>query len=770
VIRIEALPAAGSPAYRALVNRRVVSDEVRAGAAEVVLEVQSRGDQAVLELTERFDGVRLAGTRVPIAEMRAALERLDPRLRQALTQAASHIEAVHSAQRFREEPVDVVRGVRVWREWRPLARVGLYVPGGRTVYPSSVLMLAIPARLAGCAEIVLCSPPRADGKIAPSVLAAAALAGVTEVHAVGGAQAIAAMAYGTASVARVDKIFGPGNAYVTAAKLLVYGDVAIDMPAGPSEIVVMADGSVPAAWVEADLVAQAEHSPDSVAILVTTDPSLADAMARLVADQLAGQVRIITAASSEQALAFINDFAPEHLTLACRQPERFLPSVRAAGSVFLGPFAPAAAGDYATGANHVLPTGGSSRAFSGLGLDAFGRTMPVQLLDDAGLQRLRPIVETLASAEALAAHRDSVAARGAGRAPSPPFGWPRPRQAIASLQPYEWEPPSARIAKEAGVPEDAVIRFDTNTVPWPGAAIADLPPLALQEYPDTSYGALTDALHAYAGVAAEMITVGAGADEILDLLAKAFIGAGDPVVVSRPTYPMFQIVSGISGGRVIAVPTAGLRLDLEPFLRSARQARLTWLCNPNNPTGELLPLTVVEQLLGATAGVVAVDEAYFEFSGVTAAELLGRFENLVIVRTLSKAFGLAGVRVGYALAGPVISDTLRRVRPPGSISVLSEALGVRALSDQPAMRHRVTQIIEAREVLQDDLSRLGLEVLSSAGNFLLVRSGRDAAAPLLRSGLVVRTFPPGSPLDGYIRITVRTPEANARLVQALRDQ
>ena len=346
----------------------------------------------------------------------------------------------------------------------------------------------------------------------------------------------------------------------------------------------------------------------------------------------------------------------------------------------------------------------------------------------------------------------------------------RPRQAIASMQPYEWEPPSARIAQNAGVPEEDVIRFDTNTAPWPGAALADLPSLTLNEYPDTSYATLTDALHAYTGVAANWITVGAGADEILDLLAKGFIGSGDPVVLSRPTYAMFRIVSEIAGGRVIAVPTAGLQLDLDPFLRAAREARLTWLCNPNNPTGELQALPMVERVLAATDGIVAVDEAYFEFSGVTAAALIPRFENLVIVRTLSKAFGLAGVRVGYALAGPAISDTLRRVRPPGSISVVSEALAVRALSDQPGMRRRVAQIIEARQALRDDLSRIGLEVLSSAGNFLLVRAGRDVSSMLLRRGLVVRSFPAGSPVDGYIRITVRTPEANARLVQALRDR
>jgi histidinol dehydrogenase len=764
---IETLPPAGSPAYQALITRRAVPEEVRARTQVLLADVQLRGDRAVLDLTERFDGVRLTRTRVPIEEVHAALHRLDSGLRRSLQLAATHIEAVHAGQRTQEEPVDVVRSVRVWREWRPLARVGLYVPGGRTVYPSSVLMLAIPARLAGCAEIVLCSPPQPDGRVAPTVLAAAALAGVTEVHAVGGAQAIAAMAYGTASLRRVDKIFGPGNAYVTAAKLLVFGEVAIDMPAGPSEIVVIADGSVPAQWVAADLRAQTEHAPDARAVLVTTDPSFGQRVRTLLGNQPPDQIQILTSAHLDQALAFANDFAPEHLTLACGEPEVQLASISTAGSVFMGPYAAAAAGDYATGANHVLPTGGSSRSFSALGTEAFGRRMQVQVLDRDGLRRLEPIVDALAAAEALGAHRESVTIRRSGSAANPDLRWPRPRQAITSMQPYEWEPPSARIARDAGVPDANVIRFDTNTVPWPGAAVAELPALALNEYPDTSYAALTDALHRYTAVPAEGITVGAGADEILDLLAKAFIGPGDPVVLSRPTYAMFRIVSEVAGGRVSAVPTADLRLDLEPFLDGARHARLTWLCNPNNPTGEVQPVSVVAQLLDAAPGIVAVDEAYFEFSGITAAERIAQCPNLVIIRTMSKAFGLAGVRVGYALAGPAISGALRRVRPPGSLSVVSEALAVSALGDQEGMRRRVIQIIEARETLRAALSELGLDVLPSAGNFLLVQTGDGAAAALLRQGLVVRTFPTGSPLAGFIRITVRTKEANARLIRAL---
>ena len=344
---------------------------------------------------------------------------------------------------------------------------------------------------------------------------------------------------------------------------------------------------------------------------------------------------------------------------------------------------------------------------------------------------------------------------------------PEPRDAISRMHPYEWEPPSASIARQAGVPEDEVVRFDTNTFPWPGARLDALPPEPLNEYPDTSYATLTEAIAQYTDVPTDRITVGAGADEILDLIAKAYIDASARVVLAHPTYPMFRILTEMAGGSVDEVPAINLHLDRRGFLDHARGARLSWLCNPNNPTGELLPLDFVEEVGLASDGVVVVDEAYFETSGITALSLIERLPNLVVVRTLSKAFGLAGVRVGYALAGPAISDALRRVRPPGSISVVSAALGAQALSDVGGMRRRVQQVKEERARLRRGLQTLDLEVRDSAANFLLVLTGRSAAPALLKKGLVVRTFPATSLLSEYIRVTVRRPEENDRLVAAL---
>ena len=344
---------------------------------------------------------------------------------------------------------------------------------------------------------------------------------------------------------------------------------------------------------------------------------------------------------------------------------------------------------------------------------------------------------------------------------------PEPRAAISRMHPYEWEPPSASIARQAGVPEDQVVRFDTNTFPWPGARLDALPPEPLNEYPDTSYATLTEAIAQYVDVPTNRITVGAGADEILDLIAKSYIDDSARVVVSHPTYPMFRILTEMAGGSIDEVRAIDLQLDRGKFLEQARGARLTWVCNPNNPTGELLPLDFVEEVAVATDGVLVVDEAYFETSGVTALPLIERLPNVVVVRTLSKAFGLAGVRVGYALAGAAIGDALRRVRPPGSISVVSAALGAQALSDVSGMRQRVKQVIAERTRLRRGLEALDLEVRDSAANFLLVRTGRSAAPALLKQGLVVRTFPATSVLAEFIRVTVRRVEENDRLVAAL---
>lgn len=767
MIDVQPLPPPGSSPYLSLVHRSPSSPTVELETAAVLEQVRSGGDAALRELTRRFDGVDLERTRVAPRELDRAVSDAPPELIRALEQAAQHIARVHGAQRFSEEEVEVVPGVTVRRVWRPFTRIGIYVPGGRAAYPSSVLMMAVPARLAGCGEVVVCSPPGRDGQVATAVLAAASVAGVTEVHAVGGAQAIGAMAFGTEAIAKVDKIYGPGNPHVTAAKRQVFGQVAVDMPAGPSEVVVIADRSAPWEWVGADLAAQSEHAPDAVAVLVTTDASLAARVNSGIAERHRVQIRIFTADSLGKAIEFANDFAPEHLILAIEDAEGWLPQIFNAGSVFLGASTPAAAGDYATGANHVLPTGGSARRFAGLGLEAFGHVIQVQTTSPGGLVRLAPIVSQIAGVEGFGRHWESVRLRMAEGSAGEPAA-PQARSSVRGMHPYQWEQSTAEVARQAGIDQKQVIRFDTNSSPWEGADLSRLGPLALNEYPDSTYSQLTLAISRYAGVPRAAVTVGAGADEILDLLVKAFVGPSDPVLLSDPTYSMYRTLSEQVGGQVVEVPSSDWQLDRQAFLELAPQARVTWLCNPNNPDGELLPTEFIGAVAQRTAGLVVVDEAYYEFTGATAMRLIADRPNLVVVRTLSKAFGLAGARVGYAVSSPDVAATLARVRPPSSISSMAAALGTHALGEQAGMRQRVTQLGLLQERLAADLERLGWRVRRTPANFILLAAKPTLVLELARRGMVLRRFAEDSSMAGWARVTVRAAEENARLVETVR--
>lgn len=398
-------------------------EDARAAVGPILSAVRDRGDEALRELSRRFDGVVPIALRARREDLGAALANLAVERRRALEAAWANIERFHRVQVRDETPVAVRPGLSVWREFRPIERVGIYVPGGRAGYPSSLLMCGVPARIAGCPEIVVCSPPGPDGRVAESVLATAELLEIDLVFAVGGAQAIAAMAFGTASIPRVDKIFGPGNRYVTAAKELVHGIVNVDMPAGPSEIVVLCDATARPAWVAADLISQAEHAADSLAVCITTDAAVAEAVAAALARQLEalpepGAVEASLTASAicvggdlSTAIDWVNALAPEHLSIVTADDEAVLDGVFHAGSIFLGSHSPVAAGDYAAGSNHVIPTGRRARAWSALSLDDFGRWMQVQRLTASGLAEVAAAARTLARWEGFEAHARALEIR-----------------------------------------------------------------------------------------------------------------------------------------------------------------------------------------------------------------------------------------------------------------------------------------------------------------------------------------------------------------------
>jgi histidinol dehydrogenase len=397
------------------------------GVRAIIAEVRGRGDDALRDLTEQFDGCTIDDLRVPGDELLAALEDAPTEFRAALEYAREEVTAYHEAQLGGDVRVER-NGVLLRELVVPVDRAGLYVPGGRATYPSTVLMTAIPARVAGVPEIALCVPPDPNGRVPAATLAAAALAGVDEVYRVGGAQAIAALAYGTETIRPVDVIVGPGNMYVTAAKREVAGIVGIESLAGPSELVVVADDTADPGMVAADLVAQAEHGPEGAAILVTWDEVVADAVddaiAKLTADAprraeieatLTSGGRAVLVDTPAMALEAANAIAPEHLELITTDPEALLPLVRNAGAVFCGPWSPAVVGDYVAGVNHVLPTARTARFASALRVDTFRKHVHVVTLDQAALARVAPYVQAFADMEGLDAHGRSVQLRGTQR-------------------------------------------------------------------------------------------------------------------------------------------------------------------------------------------------------------------------------------------------------------------------------------------------------------------------------------------------------------------
>lgn len=418
---------------RALVQRAATtSPELRDRVRAIVEQVRTGGNAAVRDLNQRFGGglPASAGRAAPLSMDRADLARardaLPKNLRRALQAMARNIERFHAAQvPEAEQWVNVSPGIRVGRAWRPIQRVAAYVPGGGAAYPSSLLMSAIPARLAGVGEFVVASPAGRDGTLSPALLGAAGLMQVDELWVIGGAQAIAALAYGTETIRAVDKIVGPGNAWVTAAKLEVLGVCAIDMPAGPSEVMVLADDSADARHVAADLLSQAEHGPDSPAMLVTPSAALANAVEAEIAQQLPGLPRqaelaaslssagtIVVTGGLDEAFDFANEYAPEHLSVVVvANEEGTAARIRNAGSLFIGAYAPESAGDYATGSNHVLPTGRLARAYGALGVDSFGHWLQMQRVTREGLASIRDSVAVVADAEGLTAHRRAVEVR-----------------------------------------------------------------------------------------------------------------------------------------------------------------------------------------------------------------------------------------------------------------------------------------------------------------------------------------------------------------------
>lgn len=391
---------------------------------DIFFSVKRNGDQALKDFTSTFDGVQVQNLRVPAQNIDKAASQISPELQKAIEKAATHIRRFHKAQQCNPVKLETAPGVWCWQKPVPIQRVGLYIPGGSAPLFSSVLMLGIPATIAGCREIILCTPPGKDGSVHPAILFAAKISGISDIYTVGGAQAIAAMAFGTESIPAADKIFGPGNQFVTAAKQAVQKlGVAIDLPAGPSEVMVMADESADAAFIASDLLSQAEHGPDSQVILLSSSLKLAEQTLAQIGQQIQELPRkniieeslksckLIVMDSVGDMVLMANTYAPEHLIIAMKGVQKIADAIENAGSVFLGNFTPESAGDYASGTNHTLPTNGFAKAYSGVNLDSFVKKITFQEISPAGLLGLEDTLLQMAQAENLEAHKNAVSLR-----------------------------------------------------------------------------------------------------------------------------------------------------------------------------------------------------------------------------------------------------------------------------------------------------------------------------------------------------------------------
>jgi len=780
IFRWRANLGALSPAdYRALCNRSTSADaQVRERTASILERVRASGDVALRELASELDGVAIGDLAVPRAARIRALDSLDAPVRLALEHAAANIHTLHRAFLPGATEVEVEPGVIVGRRPDPLDSVGVYAPGGRASYPSSVLMGAIPAKVAGVSRVVLCSPPGKNGMPSEAVLAAGEIAGVDEVYAVGGAGAVAAMAYGTDSIAAVRRIVGPGNAYVAEAKLQLSGVTGIDSPAGPSELLVLADESCDAAAVARELMAQAEHDPHAAVVVIALAEDVARAIERevaavlpseprreIIASALAARGAVLREPARERAIAFINDYAPEHLLLAVRDPDLALARVRNAGTVFLGSTSSVAFGDYMTGANHVLPTGGLARSYSGLSTLDFVRWTTWQRVTPAGAASISAEVAALADVEGLPAH--AAAARGAGRAAERSD---RPPRAIAARATFStlslYDPRRAPCA----------IDLSDNTNRWGASPAAlrvlhELEPDTVTRYPSVYTPALKSALAGYAGVRAEEVVAGCGSDDILDSAIRAFAEPGERIAFPDPTFQMLPIFARMNGLIAVPVPmpSPGV-LDVDALL--ATRARVICVCSPNNPTGASFAADQIERLVARASGIVIVDEAYAEFSGAAWISRAPSLSRLIVARTMSKAFGLAGLRVGYATGAAPLILAIEKARGPYMVSAVAERAAIAALRDDGDwMRANVREVEVNRARFTDALCSMGMHPFDSTANFVFVpvHDAIGVAARMREAGVAVRPFPALNGIGDGVRITIGPWPMMTSALAALRD-
>jgi histidinol dehydrogenase len=762
--------------------------------SRVLAAVKQGGDAALRDWTRRIDGIDLTDFRLPAGEMAAAAGRLDPDLLAALHQAAQRIRAFHARQPLPSWQTRDLGGL-LGQVMTPLQRVGVYVPGGTAPLPSSLLMCAIPAQVAGVPEIVVATPPgRDNGRVTDVILAAAHIAGVQELYVAGGSQAIAALAFGTESIRRVDKIVGAGNLFVTLAKRQLFGLVGLDGVYGPTETAIVADEIANPEWIAADLLAQAEHDPLATAILFTPSRLLAEQVGAAVARQLEERQRadiiavslaarggVVLTADLAQAVTLADEFAPEHLCLAVADPQRWQGSIRCAGGLFMGERSFEVLGDYVAGPSHIMPTGGTARFASPLNTLDFVRITSLVHLDDTTAARLSRTAACLAQAEGLDGHAHAAHLRAVeNRQDERPVEFrSQPAAFLANIEPYQPIVPFEVLSQRLGREPSGIIKLDANENPYgpsPKARAALADGRFFHIYPDPESSSLRAKVATFTGVPARYLVAGAGADELIDLVLRVLLEPGDVVVNCPPSFGMYPFSTAVNAGRLLEIPRrADFSLDvtaIETAVATEPRARVLFLCSPNNPDGSLISDSDLHRLL-ALPLLIVLDEAYVEFAAV--ASRIGRVtehENLAVLRTFSKWAGLAGLRVGYGAFPAWLAREMWKIKQPYNVNVAATLAAEASLDDLEQLWGNVARLRRERERLYTALQEIHyLRPFPSQANFVLCQvEGRSAAHLkewLAGQGILVRHF--DTPLlRNFIRISAGTPAQTGALLEALR--
>lgn len=796
--------------------------------APICEDVRVRGADALRDFAEKFDGVRPEHLRVPAEVLQAALDQLDPQVRAGLEESIRRARIVHAAQMPLEHVTTLAEGARVGQRWVPVQRVGLYVPGGLAVYPSSVVMNVVPAQEAGVGSLAVTSPPQRDntgvfaGYPHPTILAACALLGVDEVYAVGGAQAVAMFAYGAREAngetvcEPATLVTGPGNVYVASAKRHLKSVIGIDSEAGPTEIAVLADDSADPRMVAADMLSQAEHDTLAASVLVTPSEEFADAVDReltamakaakhteRITEALSGrQSAIVLVDNLDAGVQVVDGYAAEHLEVVTENAAEVAARVDNAGAIFVGPYSPVPLGDYASGSNHVLPTSGTAAYASGLGVHSFLKSVQVIDYDKQGLGALGRRIIDLARAEDLYAHADAIIARFGNEedVPATPQAGDEaagtdqestPEQEVARILAAALHGRSAYGAPQLDVP--VALNTNENSYPVPEEVVRTIADnvasiaAGLNRYPDREFTVLREALASYltgtsgVQISAEQVWAGNGSNEVLLHLVQAFGGPGRSALGFTPSYSMHPIITrtanmtwidGVRG--VMGGERPGAEFELTPELVVSQierhQPHVVFLTSPNNPTGTALGLDVVEAAYAAAPNaLIVVDEAYAEFARPgtpSALTLLEGRPRLVVSRTLSKAFAFAGGRLGYMAADTALTDALRLVRLPYHLSSQTQATARAALAHAEIMLANVEAIKAQRDRIVAEVEQMGLVAVPSDANFVLFGGLTDA--PAVWQALLDRgVLVRDVGLPGHLRVTAGTEAETTAFLQAL---